>query len=108
MRKFGSFKAQQRSLILKKTIPYAWTPSLNLLACTVLFPGPGFLIGGIAFCIYVLLRALASLPTADTKEGEDNNTGEQSTHKSALLPKPRSTSTRNNSQLTLTWISRVQ
>jgi len=43
-------------------------------------PGPCFLIGGIAFCIYVLLRALASLYTADTEEGEAYKTIEQSTH----------------------------
>ena len=46
----------------------------------MLFPGPGFLIGGIVFCIYVLLRALAYLPTADTEEGEAYKSDEQTTH----------------------------
>ena len=54
---------------MKKTTPYDWTPSLILIGCTVLFPGPGFLIGGIAFCAYVLLKALLFPPAADTEGG---------------------------------------
>jgi hypothetical protein len=83
--------------MMKKTIPYDWTPSVILIGCTVLFPGPGFLIGGIAFCAYVLLKALLFPPAADTEEGMAHKASEQSKQNRPLLPKPRPTITRNDS-----------
>jgi len=82
---------------MKKTTHYDWTPSLILIGCTVLFPGPGFLIGGIAFCAYVLLKALLFPPAADTEGGSAHKNGEQSKQNRPLLPKPRPTVTRNDS-----------
>ena len=84
-------------LAMKKTKPYDWTPSLILVGCTVLFPGPGFLIGGIASIIYVLLKALLFPPADDTEKGMDCKTNKQAANNVPLLPKPRPRITRNDS-----------
>lgn len=81
----------------KSPPPADWTPGLILIGCTLLFPGPGFLIGTIGMIIYFILKALASLPDADTEEGRAHKASEQSKQNRPLLPKPRPTITRNDS-----------
>jgi hypothetical protein len=81
----------------KSPPPADWTPGLILIGCTLAFPGPGFLIGTIGMIIYFILKALASLPDADTEGGKDFKTGKQPSHKGPFLPKPRPNVTRNDS-----------
>ena len=80
---------------MKKSINYDWTPSLILVGCTLLIPGIGFMIGGIASILYFIIKALCQ-HSADTESGTKRDSEKQVVHKGPFLPKPRPTVTRND------------